>query len=222
MLQAVLLPLWLGVLQPSQGSTAAEVAASFLNHINHRRWDSAAALVDSGFASRHKRESISIYREQSQQPVPSVQSILAADPEMPVQVAEYLVRRQVEMNTVPPNLGLWPGWTPEGLEALSPAQFTAVYLRVRDRREECERVGGFKVPDSLYSWSVLGDVTRGDTAYVVIRSQHPGRLGPLAPPETVSVIHLIRERARWLINSLDWFPGLPAGCGPVPRERVRD
>lgn len=222
MLQALLLPLWLGVVQPSQGSTAAEVAASFLNHINHRRWDSAAALVDTGFASRLKRESIAIYRDQLQQPAPSVQSLLAADPEMPVQVAEYLVRRQIAMNYVPPNLGLWPGWTPEALEALSPVQFAAVYLRVRDRREECERVTGFKVPDSLYSWSVLGDITRGDTAYVVIRYQHPGRLGPLAPPETVSVIHLIREGTRWLVNSLDWFLGLPAGCGLAPPERVPD
>jgi hypothetical protein len=216
MLEAVLLPLWLGVLSPSQGSTAAEMAASILNHINHRRWDSAAVLVDTGFASRLRRESISIYREQLQQPVPSVQSYLAADPEMPVPVAEYLVSRQIAMNYVPPNLGLWPGWTPEALEALSPTQFTAVFLRVRDRREECERVAGFKVPDSLYSWSVLGDVTRGDTADVVIRYQHKGRLGPLAPPETVSVIHLVREGTRWLVNSLDWFPGLPGGCGVAP------
>ncbi len=192
-----------------------ETATTLFPHVNERDWDSAAALVDTGFARAFQEQRSGPMSWMEPIRAPSVEELLASDPSMPRAAAEYQVRRRREMDSVwafAP--ALRRPQTDAELARLTPLQFVASQFAWEDRRSECARWGR-ATPDSLYSWEALGAVAAGPAAYVVYREHRPQPPTPgvLVPwYELTGVLRLTRTSVGWRVTDLSWFPGIPAGC----------
>ncbi len=199
----------------SQVSTPLEVAERFVQALNSRRWTAAAELVDLRSAIRLQVEAVDNFRSLVAQRAPTIEEMMTGDPDMPRAVAEYLAtQRRLQDSVRPITAELWPGWTAEQLQALSPAGFVAVYLQIRDRREECQRLTGRAVADSLHQWTLFGQVVKGDTAYVLAQHRPRTPIGwPVARQEAMALLPMGRASGTWGVSDLSWFPGLPLGCG---------
>ena len=216
-------------------SPSATVQAYF-DALAAEHWSVAASFLRVEDFSRIRRDHIDMYSPSRFRPR-TAEDFLRRDSTMPPAVAEYQARRFNETAARAANLGelevVFAGVRDTALlRAMTLDQVAARWLEARDLRHQTRLMLRLDptCPQELDSATrealaprveVLGEVIRGDTSWVVLRSrsEHVGMALPGAAPDDARTATLVRRGDRWLIVPSQHYGYQSIGLSRCRRQR---
>jgi hypothetical protein len=195
----------------------AQVAAAFFKAVAEERWRDAARQLDLAAFERYHRSAVGVARQMRPPRPPTVEEFLQRDPDMPRAVAEYQVRKALEVRRDfgDPTFQEFAGVTSvDSLAALPTEEAAARWLQARDFRWmarqhlRMERERGCPLPPDAEqmlpasSYVIAAAAVTDSVAYVVFRE---AGLAPRAADadevhwQGPDLLELRRQDGRWRI-----------------------
>jgi len=214
-----------GLAQGADASTPISVVRALFDAAAAGRWVQAAQYLNYLALDENRRQMLERFRHPEPVPTITPEEILRHDPDMPRAVAEYQamqaekqVRRTDWLSHEYANVH-----DTATLAGLSPLETAARWLEARDPRYQLRNVGehsgcpeGFAnatladtaslVPRTV----ILGEVRRGDTAYVLHRNPEKTYQVMIGP----SVATVVRRARAWRVEANEGLMG-SVGMGMI-------
>ena len=181
----------------------SQIVRAVLALIEAKRWNEVGELLDPLQLEVWREQNLPVVRSAEPRPLMSAEQYRRHDPDMPLEVAQWLADRDNRFARERGHHPFGAGLTSEELEALDAARLFGRMLEATDPRTVMRRQIGQSSAElasligeeSFERREVVGEIIEGDTAYVTCVTRHdPGEEGQ------PSVVALQRIRGAWTLG----------------------